>query len=322
MKDDELIIKILLDIKQHPNEIILPGNLRERISDEIETTRYEYLVRKLLEKGIVKLNKRYRDHLGIQYQHEVDLYLNSNMNETDNFDETEIKQSILKLAYESKNISVTELESRLGYSREICYSYSKEISTDGYVDFANASTRGSKEAFLDINGKGEVFYANGGYSDAELESNSSMVDSKDIFIVHGHNNEVKIDVARTLDHLGLNPIILHEKPNQGKTIIEKFEMFSNVGYAVVLLTADDTGKSESANQYNARARQNVILELGFFLGRLGRSKVCSLYEVGVELPTDLDGILWVELDVSGGWKTKLIRELQAAGYPVDANHIL
>jgi predicted nucleotide-binding protein len=146
--------------------------------------------------------------------------------------------------------------------------------------------------------------------------------NNNIFIVHGHNNEVKIMVARTLDKLGLNPIILHEQANAGKTIIEKFEEHSNVGFAIILLTDDDFGKSRNDEILNPRARQNVILELGYFIGKLGRNRVCPLYVKGVELPSDLYGLLYLEIDSAGQWMIKMARELKVAGYTIDVNKII
>ncbi len=153
------------------------------------------------------------------------------------------------------------------------------------------------------------------------ETNSPTENSK-VFIVHGHNNEIKLDVARTLEKLGLTPVILHEQANSGKTIIEKFEEHSDVGYAVVLLTDDDLGKVKSGEQLNHRARQNVILELGFFIGKLSRDRVCPLYTKGVELPSDMSGILYTEIDPSGNWRIKLAKELKAANYEIDVNKII
>lgn len=147
-------------------------------------------------------------------------------------------------------------------------------------------------------------------------------DSKNIFIVHGHDERIKIDVARTVEKLGLNPIILHEKANEGRTIIEKFEVHSNVGFAIVLMTCDDLGKSKTSNDEKYRARQNVILEMGYFIGKLGRNRVFPLYENGVELPSDLYGLLYIPLDEIGNWKFSLVKELRAVGYQVDANKIL
>lgn len=153
----------------------------------------------------------------------------------------------------------------------------------------------------------------------EMESQTL---SNNIFIVHGHDERTKLDMARTIEKLGLNPIILSEQPNQGQTIIEKFELHSDVGFAVVLLTADDLGKVKTDSEEKYRARQNVIIEMGYFLGKLGRSKVFPLYEEGVELPSDLHGVLYIPLDSSGSWKFRLAKELNAAGYNVQANNIL
>ena len=146
--------------------------------------------------------------------------------------------------------------------------------------------------------------------------------SNNIFIVHGHDERTKLDTARTIEKLGLNPIILSEQPNQGQTIIEKFELHSDVGFAVVLLTADDLGKVKTDSEDKYRARQNVIIEMGYFIGKLGRSKVFPLYEEGVDLPSDLHGVLYIPLDSSGSWKFRLAKELNAAGYNVQANNIL
>jgi len=144
---------------------------------------------------------------------------------------------------------------------------------------------------------------------------------KNVFIVHGHNNEIKLNVARTIEQLGLVPIILHERPNEGKTVIEKFEMHSDVGFAIVLINDDDLGKSKSELELKSRARQNVILELGYFIGKLGRGRVCPLYSIGVELPSDIQGLMYIELDKSDMWKYKLAKELKSVGYEIDTNKI-
>jgi predicted nucleotide-binding protein len=152
--------------------------------------------------------------------------------------------------------------------------------------------------------------------------NTSQIDTINIFIVHGHNTAVQQSVARTIEKLGLNPIILHEKPNEGKTIIEKFETHSNVGFAIILLTDDDEGKAKTEIDLKKRARQNVVLELGYFIGKLSRSKVLPLYSDGVELPSDIHGLLYTPLDKAENWKFAIVRELKAAGYSVDANKLL
>jgi predicted nucleotide-binding protein len=145
-----------------------------------------------------------------------------------------------------------------------------------------------------------------------------------VFLVHGRNEGIRETVARFLESLGLPVTILHEQPNRGRTIIEKFEAYADVGFAVVLLTGDDRGglASDPPKGYRPRARQNVILELGFFLGKIGRDLVCALYEPGVEIPSDFSGVLFVELDPNRRWHLELARELKAAGFDVDLNKLV
>jgi predicted nucleotide-binding protein len=149
------------------------------------------------------------------------------------------------------------------------------------------------------------------------------VQSKKVFVVHGHDSEVKESVARFIERLGLEPIILHEQPNSGRTLIEKFEVFSDVGFAVVLLTPDDVGAStKDKENLKGRARQNVVLELGYFTGKLGRRRVCPLYRRDVQIPSDFQGVIYTEIDAGGAWKTKLAQELVEAGFSIDLNALL
>ena len=147
--------------------------------------------------------------------------------------------------------------------------------------------------------------------------------SNKVFVIHGRDDGTKQTVARFLETLGLEPVILHEQANLGRTIIEKFEDHAHVGFAVALLTPDDVG-SLKAEEHNSkpRARQNVIFEFGYFIGKLGRKRVCALVKGDVEKPSDYDGVLYIPLDGSDGWKMRLIKELKSAGYEVDANRAL
>lgn len=149
-------------------------------------------------------------------------------------------------------------------------------------------------------------------------------DSYKIFLVHGHDEAAKETVARYLEKLKLHPIILHEQPNSGRTVIEKFEKYSgDVGFAVVLLTPDDVGASNiDPTSLQPRARQNVVLELGYFLGKLTRTRVCALYKNGVDIPSDIQGVLYIEMDKSGAWKTKLAQELVQAKCPIDLSGLI
>ena len=144
-----------------------------------------------------------------------------------------------------------------------------------------------------------------------------------VFVVHGRDDGTKETVARFLTKLQLEPIILHEQANQGRTIIEKFEEYAQVGFAVVLLTPDDTCCAEDESDTPIfRARQNVILELGFFIGKLGRSQTFALRKGDVEIPSDYDGVIYTPMDDLGAWKMDLVRELRGAGLDVDANLVL
>ena len=146
--------------------------------------------------------------------------------------------------------------------------------------------------------------------------------STDIFIVHGHDEAAKESVARFIEKLELNPVILHEQSNKGRTIIEKFEDHANVGFAVVLMTPDDVGAlAKEKDKLKPRARQNVILELGFFLGKLGRTRVCALHK-DVEIPSDYKGVLFIPMDASNGWQLSLAKEIKAAGIKVDLNKVM
>lgn len=149
-------------------------------------------------------------------------------------------------------------------------------------------------------------------------------DSKRFFIVHGHDTALKVTVARILEKLDLEPVILHEQENNGKTIIEKFESNAETcGFAIILLTADDWGytKEENDASKRPRARQNVVFEMGFFMGKLGRDRVFLLLDKGVDKPGDLDGIVYNSTD-DEIWKMKLVKELKSSGYSVDANKII
>lgn len=141
-----------------------------------------------------------------------------------------------------------------------------------------------------------------------------------VFIVHGRDEAAREKVARFVEHLDLTPIILNEQPNNGNTVIEKLEANSDLGFAIVLLTGDDVGNLRTqADKLNPRARQNVILELGYFIAKLGRDRVCALSADGIERPSDFNGVVYVPFDTSEGWKIQLVRELKSAGFKVDAN---
>jgi predicted nucleotide-binding protein len=150
--------------------------------------------------------------------------------------------------------------------------------------------------------------------------------SPQIFIVHGHDDGMKEGVARVVERLGLFPIILHEQPNKGRTVIKKFTDYSEVNFAIVLLSPDDLGKArnEPSEMLRSRARQNVVFELGYFIGKLGPDRVIALYreDPDFEMPSDYSGVTFVLYDSVGRWQFDLLKELKAARYDVDANKLL
>jgi predicted nucleotide-binding protein len=161
--------------------------------------------------------------------------------------------------------------------------------------------------------------ATGGSPTLNNENNEETSPNTEIFIVHGRDEGSKEMVARFLHSLTKKePVILHEQPSGGATIIEKFEKYArNASYAVVIATGDDVGRSVTDTDDRPRARQNVIFELGYFFGRLGREHVAFLYQPHVEPPSDIGGIAYIELDTNRGWRISLANELEAARFEVD-----
>ena len=135
----------------------------------------------------------------------------------------------------------------------------------------------------------------------------------DVFIIHGRDDGAKEGIARFVIDLELKPIILQEQPDKGNTVIEKLERCSsNVGYAIALVTSDDIGAlNQEEDELNPRARQNVVFELGYFMGKLGRERVCLLLKDQVELPSDIGGIVYIYMDSNSGWKAKLHQNIRA-----------
>ena len=139
-----------------------------------------------------------------------------------------------------------------------------------------------------------------------------------VFIVHGHDNALKQEVARIIEKQGLEAVILSEQANGGKTIIEKIEENSDVGAAICLFTGDDYGRAKDATSENLRARQNVVFEAGYFMGKLGRGNVILIASPDIEIPSDLQGVVYTNKDM---WQTDVLRELKAIGYNVDFNKL-
>jgi predicted nucleotide-binding protein len=212
---------------------------------------------------------------------------------------------------DSIDILVTLAEDRNSLLNEILSNY--DIEPEEATLSVLASNRKSKLG-KEISGKEEI-----------LMGEKDKLIQKKIFIVHGRDELAKTTIARFLENLKLEPIILHEQSSSSRTLIEKLENYSDVTFAVVLLTPDDVGTlSENVTltdkklkeKLSFRARQNVILELGYFIGKLGRNKVCALYKGNIELPTDYSGIVYISMDDNGAWKQILARELKNIGLEV------
>jgi predicted nucleotide-binding protein len=159
------------------------------------------------------------------------------------------------------------------------------------------------------------------HNDIEIDAEEKGFLSRKVFIVHGHDEGAREAVARFLERIRFEAIILHEQANKGRTVIEKVVAHGDVGFAVVLLTPDDEGCKKGEDP-KPRARQNVLLELGYFVGRLGRERVCALRRGNVELPSDFGGVVYEPFDDGGGWRQTLGRELEAVGFEVDWNLVM
>lgn len=143
-----------------------------------------------------------------------------------------------------------------------------------------------------------------------------------VFIVHGHDELTKTKTARFVEKLGFEAIILHEQASRGKTIIEKIETYTDVGFAIVIYTPDDRANSQDAaskGELNLRARQNVVFEHGYLIAKLGRDRVVPLVSGRVELPGDISGIVYV---TDSDWQLDIAKEMKSVGYDIDFNKIV
>lgn len=154
----------------------------------------------------------------------------------------------------------------------------------------------------------------------DISAANKSFSNNEVFIVHGHDDNLKNSVARLLEQQNIKPIILHEQDNIGDTIIEKVQHYGNsVGAAIILFTPDDLGKERTESKYKTRARQNVIFEAGYFLGCLGRDRIIPIVtDKNIELPGDLNGIVYI----SDMWQFKVTKELKAMGFDIDMNKIV
>ena len=142
----------------------------------------------------------------------------------------------------------------------------------------------------------------------------------EVFVVHGHDDLAKTKAARFIEQLGLKPIVLHEQSSSGRTIIEKIEEYTNVGFGIILYTACDVGGKDPDN-LKARARQNVVFEHGYLMGKIGRRNICAVVKGDIETPSDISGVVYTQMDNHDAWHFHLAKELRSAGYQIDMNKI-
>jgi len=162
-----------------------------------------------------------------------------------------------------------------------------------------------------------------GHSLKPINKKSTVMDKSKVFIVHGHDDLAKIEVARLIEKLNLSVIILHEQASSGKTIIEKIEEYSNVGFAIILYTPCDVGSTkDKKDSLQFRARQNVVFEHGYLMGKIGRKNVCALVKDEVETPNDISGVVYVPMDYHKAWQIAVAKEMRNSGYEIDMNLVI
>lgn len=204
----------------------------------------------------------------------------------------------------NRMVSITEIKD-IQYGKCIC------LSNGGVINCFNSGK-------YSIQGKAQDEVR------ALLEDVPSVSNRK-IFVVYGHDDIARTQLDALLRRWDLEPIILDQQASGGMTIIEKLEEYgSDVGYAIVLATPDDEGKANKESSYKLRVRQNVVLELGMFLAKLGREKVAILLKEAdnFEKPSDIQGLIYIPFqnkvdEVS----ICLIRELARQGYEIDTTRI-
>ncbi|WP_096271304.1 TIR domain-containing protein [Paucisalibacillus globulus] len=191
------------------------------------------------------------------------------------------------------------------------------VSPEDIVSYDEHTTDVTKEIFLE--GKELIKI---GVEDKFIPKEQIKVDKTKVFIVHGHDDLAKTEVALFINRLGFEPIILHEQASSGMTIIEKIEAYSNVGFGIVLYTPCDVGSKKDEQELLPRARQNVVFEHGFLMGKIGRDNVCALVKDNVETPNDISGVVYIPLDTHKAWHIAVAKELRNSGYDVDMNLVL
>ncbi len=220
--------------------------------------------------------------------------------------------------------------------------YESERPIESYIPQIKAEDKHRNQSFLALGGpsythraicratdvtdyfiEGAVGYKKTMTSTQSTSQKSERGQPTRVFIVHGHDESAQNKAARFVEKLGFEAIILHEKASSGRTIIEKIEHYSDVGFAIVLYTPDDVGNVKSqAENLNVRARQNVVFEHGYLIGKLGREKVSALVDGKLELPNDISGVVYISLDEGAAWQLQLAKEMKQSGYTIDMNKLI
>ena len=215
---------------------------------------------------------------------------------------TSIKTTVELSKYENDNMSRNII---MFISREMIVQYDKYMT-----DITKEIFKEAKEmATASLTGKGIV------------ERKPADKEYKKVFIVHGRDELAKNEAARFIEKIGLIAVVLNEQVNKGMTIIEKIEHYTDVDYSIVLYTPCDIGTIKTEKNFKSRARQNVVFEHGYLIGKLKRENVCALVKDDVEIPNDISGLVYIDMDKSGAWKYSVAKELKKAGYIIDMNKI-
>ncbi|WP_083340940.1 TIR domain-containing protein [Chromobacterium amazonense] len=222
---------------------------------------------------------------------------------------------------EFKKIRSLKIKSSEKTLDELCSIAQSKLSPNIFYFYTKADILKSDSYVEDITKK--ILLSSGSILKANDHEPHSLVEEKNkVFIVHGRDNHAKTDIARFIERLGFDAIILHEQASSGKTIIEKIEEYTNVSFAIVLYTPCDTGGLAGEMENKPRARQNVVFEHGYLIGKIGRNKVCALVKGDIETPNDINGIVYIPLDSNGAWRMHVAREMREAGCVLDMNKVI
>ncbi len=232
-----------------------------------------------------------------------------------------IKCDKLIESIENNNFSIFDFciqEVKTWYTKNISEIYNNQFVY--HKDVHSDNIKKLDSILSDIQNNKEEYILQFGYKTVEIKNKDT--DYRKIFIVHGRDDLSKVEVARYLEKLSIEPIILHEQVNSGDTIIEKIERYSNVQFGIILYTPCDKGSLCSSSDWKYRARQNVVFEHGYLMGKIGRKNVCALVKGDIETPNDISGVVYIQMDDKGAWILELARELKNAGFKFDFNLLL